>query len=114
LQSPKQPREPTIECWGRTDTATSEFENQAEGITTKLGIARLATWRCDTFVEELGTMIDTCCPDFEEVTTKEVDIGGESVTDVFIRFRSEMVAETAKDELDGKMLSGRKLQVGYV
>ena len=49
-----------------------------------------------------------------DVTAEELIHGGESVTDVFVRFRSELVAEIVKEKIDGEMLEGRKLQVDFV
>lgn len=45
---------------------------------------------------------------------KEVIHGGESVTDVCVRFRSEIVAEMVRERIEGEMVEGRKLQVTFV
>lgn len=77
-----------------------------------LGIARIATWRLKDFTSSLGTLIAEH-GQIEDVLGKEIVHGGESVTDVFVQFRSELVAETVKDKISGVLLEGRKLQVEF-
>ena len=78
-----------------------------------IGIARLSTWRTNTFVESLKTLIGQH-GEIEKVHTEELVHGGESVTDVYIEFRSELVAEVVKNKIEGETVEGRKLQVKFV
>jgi hypothetical protein len=105
-------QEPTVECWSPARGIPLELQEQEEKTSTTLAVARIASWRLTTFVEGLGELMGEA-GDFEEVKTEDVDLGGEVVTDVFIRFGSEGAAEGAKEVLHGKMLNGRKLQVKY-
>lgn len=50
---------------------------------------------------------------FEEILTEELVHGAESLTDVFVEFRSELVAEAMKEKIDGEMVEGRKLQIEF-
>ena len=49
----------------------------------------------------------------EAITAKELVHGGESLTDVSVQCRSELVAEQVKEKIDGKLLDGRRLQVTF-
>ena len=48
-----------------------------------------------------------------QVTAETVDFGGEERADIFVRFRSELVAEAAMEKMQGVFLNGRKLQLKY-
>lgn len=47
------------------------------------------------------------------IMTRDLDYGGEPQTDVHIAFRSELVAEAAKEKINAVLLEGRKLQVRF-
>ena len=81
-------------------------------LTDTLGIARLSTWRAETFIEALKVLIEQH-GQIEEVQAEELLHGGESITDVFLKFRSELVAEAVKEKIDGELLESRKLQVTF-
>ncbi|KAK5119150.1 hypothetical protein LTR85_007764 [Meristemomyces frigidus] len=116
---PKQtcaaPRPPVIEAWrpagGERPTVTKR--RKPEKLTDTLGLARLSTWRVAAFQEAAEQLIEQHGLAFEEVNTKEVVHGDESVTDVFVKFRSELVAEAVKEKIDGEVVGGRKVQVRF-
>ena len=81
-------------------------------LTPTLGIARIPTWRLETLIESLKTLVENH-GEIEEVTTEELVYGDESLIDIFVRFRSELVAEVVKTKIDGELVEGRKLQVNY-
>ncbi len=83
-----------------------------EKISATLGIARLPTWRRDPFTGAIKTLIDQY-GEIEEILIEEADYGGERASDIFVKFRSELVAEMVKDRIDGELVDGRKLQVMY-
>lgn len=92
----------------------ADREQEPEKISRTLGLARVSTWRVQAFREEAESLLERHGVIFDEVKAGEIVHGGESVTDVSVEFRSEMVAEMAKEKLDGEMVGGRKLQVKYV
>ncbi|EMC91244.1 hypothetical protein BAUCODRAFT_319348 [Baudoinia panamericana UAMH 10762] len=83
-----------------------------EEITDTLGLARVSTWRLEAFQLAVTKLINVHGAS-EAITANELVHGGESVTDVFVRFRSELVAEMVKGKIDGVMVEGRKLQVTF-
>lgn len=107
------PPTPEVESWRPAGGDKPTTPHQIERITDTLGLARLSTWRIDAFQESADKLIEQHGLDFEEVTTVEVIHGGESVTDVLVRFRSEVVAEAVKEKIDGEIVEGRKLQVTF-
>lgn len=113
--TPEPSPEPKIENWrpaGGEVLLTDQKEDDVE-LTNVLGIARIPTWRVDAFTTALKAMIASHGVEFEDVMTRELEHGGESLTDVSISFSSELVAELVKDGIDGELLEGRKLQVKY-
>ena len=75
-----------------------------------LAIARLSTHRLLAFEKAVRLLIDEYA-DIEGLTTRELDAGGESVTDVFVEFLDQYDAAMVKQRIDGEMVEGRKLQV---
>ncbi|KAK3718854.1 hypothetical protein LTR37_004770 [Vermiconidia calcicola] len=114
LDVAEEPKEPTIEKWlpAGGETLQGDDGRDANHLSLTLAIARVSTWRLENFTEGLKALIEHHAV-FEEITTDELLYGGESVTDVSVRFRSELVAETVKEKVDGAIVEGRKLQVAY-
>jgi len=81
-------------------------------LTDTLGLARISTWRFSNFIEAAETLIKEHS-EIEEVTTSEFEHGEESWTDVYCRFRSELVAGMVKEKIDGEVVYGRKMQVTF-
>ncbi|KAK6392213.1 hypothetical protein LTR65_003985 [Meristemomyces frigidus] len=115
ISKPKKviPPKPVIEVWRPAGGEKPTKRRKAEKLTDTLGLARLSTWRVEAFQEAVEKLIDQHGFAFEEITTTEVVHGGESVTDVCVKFRSELVAEVVKELIDGQMVEGRKLQVKF-
>ncbi len=109
-----KPAAPVTEHWAPAGGVPSPGHDAAEGdyASATLAVARIAGWRLDTFTESLKALIERHM-EHEEITVVSRDIGGEIVVDVYVRFRSEMVAQAAKGDMDGEMLDGRKLRLGY-
>lgn len=113
LSSPR----PEVEYWGLAggDIVLQAISDEQKSPSRVLGIARIATWRKTSFVEHLKPLLsEKSTMEDIEVTAKDLDYGGEMRTDICVKFRSELVAEVAKDKIDGVLLQGRKLQVKYV
>jgi hypothetical protein len=78
-----------------------------------LGLVRLATWQVPAFREAVEKLIEQH-GGFDEMVTTEFDSGGgEKLTDVLVKFSSEEKAELVKDEIDGEIVAGRKVQVKF-
>jgi len=77
-----------------------------------LGIARISTWQLEAFLPAVTKLIGEIAR-VEKTGVEEIDHGGESVTDVFVTLRSELMAEMVKEVMDGCMVEGRRLQVKY-
>lgn len=73
----------------------------------------MSTWRAAGFQEAAEKLLEEHGQACEEVTTSDLVHGGESVTHISMRFRSELVAETVKEKIDGEVIEGRKLQIKY-
>ena len=85
---------------------------KTEVLTESLGIARVADWRLETFTASVKSLIEQHA-EIEEMTTEAVNLSGENVTDVYVTFRSELVAEMVKERIDGELFEGRKLQIKF-
>lgn len=106
---------PVIENWrpaGGERPKKRGSKKEEEKMTDTLGVARISTWRLETFQIAAEKLVEQHS-EFQEVTTRELVHGGESVTDVFFKFRSEVVADMVKEKIDGEMVEGRKLQVKF-
>lgn len=112
-KAPAKPAVPAIESWRPAGGDKLTKSRKPEKLTDTLGLARIATWRIPAFQEAAEKLIEQHGFDFEEITTSEILHGGESVTDVCVKFRSELVAEFVKEKLEGEMIEGRKLQIKY-
>ncbi|KAK3718321.1 hypothetical protein LTR37_005134 [Vermiconidia calcicola] len=115
LSVTEEPKEPVIESWlpAGGELLQGYDERDANFLSPTLGIARISTWRLETFTKSLKALIEHHAL-LEEITTDKLFYGGESVTDVYFRFRNELVAEAVKEKVDGAMVDGRKLQVAYI
>lgn len=106
---------PVIENWrpaGGESPKIRRKKNEEPKITDTLGLARISTWRLEDFRIAAEALVEQHS-EFQQVTTSEIVHGGESVTDVFFKFRSELVAEMVKEKIDGGIVEGRKLQVNF-
>lgn len=63
-------------------------------------------------METLQTQIEEHA-EIEDIVTRELVHGGESVTDIWVEFESEELAETIKEKFDGEIIHERKLQVKF-
>ncbi|KAI7198885.1 hypothetical protein KC324_g3533 [Hortaea werneckii] len=109
----EQPETPGVEYWrpaGGEQLLLTEREVKPE-IANTLGVARVSTWRVPGFREGVEKLLEEKGVEVAELTTEETVHGGESVTDVWLRFRDQGQAEMARGKLEGKMVGGRKLQV---
>ncbi|KAK5137651.1 hypothetical protein LTR08_007946 [Meristemomyces frigidus] len=111
--TPRPPPEPVVESWRPAGGDESVQGRKAGDLTDTLGLARVSTWRVEAFQSAAEALIEQKGFDFVEVTAVELEHGGESVTDVFMKFRSEIVAELVRDVIDGEMVEGRKLQARF-
>ena len=89
------------------------MRRKADTPTSTLGLARLSTWRVEAFQKAAESLLEQHDLDVGEVTTVETIHGGESVTDVFMRFRNELIAEIVKEVTDGEVIEGRKLKLSF-
>ncbi len=101
-----------VESWARAGGVSQILETDDEVRTSTLGIARVATWGLPAFLNGLTSLLTESLGQ-AEVVTDEVNLGEEGLTDVFARFESELVAQTAKAKMDGGSVGGRILQVSY-
>ncbi|KAI7552158.1 cysteine proteinase [Hortaea werneckii] len=109
----EQPETPEVEYWrpaGGEQLLLTEREVKPE-IANTLGVARVSTWRVLGFREGVEKLLEEEGVEFAELTTEETVHGGESVTDVRLRFRDPGQADMAWGNLEGEMVGGRKLQV---
>ncbi|RMY97619.1 hypothetical protein D0862_07973 [Hortaea werneckii] len=109
----EEPETPGVEYWrpaGGEQLLLAEREIKCPTADT-LGLARLATWRMRDFREGVEKLLEEQRVGFAEMITEETVHGGESVTDVRLRFRDQGQAEMASGKLEGQMVVGRKLQV---
>ncbi|KAI6800606.1 cysteine proteinase [Hortaea werneckii] len=110
----EEPETPVVECWrpaGGEQLLLAEGKIKSSISNTLLGVARVATWRVPGFWEGVEKLLEEEKVGFVELITEETVHGGESVTDVKLRFRDEGQAEMARGKLEGQMVGGRKLQV---
>ncbi|KAI7198558.1 hypothetical protein D0869_14350 [Hortaea werneckii] len=108
-----EPEKPGVEYWrpaGGEQLLLAEKEVKAP-ISDTLGVARIATWRMRDFREGVEKLLEEEGVEFAELSAEVTVHGGESVTDVRLRFRDEGAAEVARGKLEGRMVGGRKLQV---
>ncbi|KAI7240186.1 hypothetical protein KC330_g1382 [Hortaea werneckii] len=110
-----EPEKPGVEYWrpaGGEQLLLAEKEVKAP-ISDTLGVARIATWSVPGFREGVEKLLEEEGVGFAEMNAEETVHGGESVTDVRLRFRDRGQAEMARGKLEGKMVGGRKLQVRW-
>ncbi|KAI6873693.1 hypothetical protein KC323_g978 [Hortaea werneckii] len=103
-----------VECWrpaGGEQLLLSAGKQAKGKISDTLGVARVATWRLRDFREGVEKLLKEEGVEYVELSTQETVHGGESVTDVRLRFRDPGQAEMARGKLEGQMVGGRKLQV---
>ncbi|GAB1735480.1 hypothetical protein NU219Hw_g3108t1 [Hortaea werneckii] len=109
----EEPETPGVEYWrpaGGEQLLLAEKEVKSKTAKT-LDLARVATWRMREFREGVEKLLEEQEVGFAEMITEETVHGGESVTDVRLRFRDQGQAEMARGKLEGQMVGGRKLQV---
>lgn len=103
-----------VECWrpaGGEHLLLSAGRQRKVTTSDTLGVARVATWRLRDFREGVEKLLKEEGVEYVELSTQETVHGGESVTDVRLRFRDPGQAEMARGKLEGQMVGGRKLQV---
>lgn len=102
-----------VECWRPAggEQLLLAGRKAKSNVSDTLGVARVATWRLRDFREGVEKLLKEEGVDYEELSTQETVHGGESVTDVKLRFRDPGLAEMARGKLEGQMVGGRKLQV---
>ena len=105
-------KEPGVEYWRPAggDRFWSKEEAEASEPTWVVGLARVPGWELETFKQGDKGVIEQY-GEVRDLVTKEVRDGVEDCVDVYAVFRSELVAEVVKDELDGSLVEGRKLRV---
>lgn len=110
--APRKPMKLKVEAWQSAGGESFRNSRKKQTVSDTLAIARISTWRVDAFVMALKAHIE---PDIEtdEIMTKELVHGGESMTDVFARFQSELDADMAMERMKGTILLERKLQVRF-
>ncbi|KAF2485776.1 hypothetical protein BDY17DRAFT_322588 [Neohortaea acidophila] len=94
-------------------TTNTNGKSKEPTLTPVLGLARVPTWRLGPFVEAAKQLIRQHGV-IEDMAAEELVQGGESVTDVYVRFADEGVAERVKAGVDGSVVLGRVLGVAYV
>ncbi|KAK5720069.1 hypothetical protein LTR15_007342 [Elasticomyces elasticus] len=112
---PPEPAAPVIESWrpaGGEQELKDELSIKYAIPTSKLGLARISTWRLPAFLAA-AEIIMAATGEEGEAETAELIHGGESVTDVFYSFRTEVVAGMIMEEIQGQLVEGRKLQVAF-
>ncbi|KAK5738039.1 hypothetical protein LTR17_006282 [Elasticomyces elasticus] len=112
---PPEPAKPVVESWrpaGGEQELKDELSLKYATPTTKLGLARISTWRLPAFLAAAEAII-MATGEEGEAETAELIHGGESVTDVFYSFRTELVAGLVMEEIRGQLVEGRKLQVTF-
>ncbi|KAK4553299.1 hypothetical protein LTR86_009599 [Recurvomyces mirabilis] len=110
------PKQPMIESWhpaGGEHPSTRSSKKAAADPTAILGMARVPTWRLQSFKPAIDDLIRRYA-EYEKVVTTTMVHGGESLTDVYVYFSSASAAAKVKETIDGEMVEGRKLQVAYV
>lgn len=106
--------EPDIESW-RPYGGESSTQEEDPSVTTYLGLARLSTWQYPAFKKAIEELLDQYMAGAAELETTEWrNHGGESSTDVRVKFGSEDQASMIKGQIEGEMVNGRKLQVRFV
>lgn len=63
-------------------------------------------------MEAIQTLIEKH-GELEDLVTRELVHGGESVTDIWAEFESEEIAEAVKRKIDNGIIQERKLQVKF-
>ncbi|KAK3647022.1 hypothetical protein LTR56_008188 [Elasticomyces elasticus] len=112
---PPEPAEPVVESWrpaGGEQELKDELSLKYATPTTKLGLARISTWRVPTFLTAVEAII-MATGEEGDAETAELIHGGESVTDVFYSFRTDLVAGMVMEEIQGQLVDGRVLQVTF-
>ncbi|KAK5739413.1 hypothetical protein LTR17_005318 [Elasticomyces elasticus] len=112
---PPEPAAPVIESWrpaGGEQELKDELSTKYATPTTRLGLARISTWRLPAFLSAAEVII-MATGEEGEAETVELIHGGESVTDVFYSFRTELVAGMVMEEIREQSVEGRKLQVTF-
>ncbi|KAK5164118.1 uncharacterized protein LTR77_010209 [Saxophila tyrrhenica] len=107
------PARPNTEYWLSYGGVSPPETTEEVFPTTTVAVARIAGWRLHSFTDSLKMLLDDIVA-YDEIAVTSLNIGGEIVVDVRILFGTEMAAMAAKGGLDGEMLDGRKLRLGYI
>lgn len=98
------------------EQALCNGDSQASAVqsapSTVLVIARISTWRLQTFLAEVKSLI-VQGDEAGDVLTKEIRQGAESLTDVCVEFLDEDTADMMRIWMDGAEILGRTLQVRF-
>lgn len=102
-----------VECWRPAggEQLLLAGRKVKSSLSDTLGVARVATWRLSGFRTGLEALMVEEGVESVELVTEETVHGGESVTDVRLRFGDPGQAEMARGKLEGQIVGGRKLQV---
>lgn len=76
-----------------------------------LGIARVPNTQLEDFMAALYDRLQVYGG--AELSQKELNVGGETQTDIEARFSDMMTAEIVQVDMDGEMLLNRKMQVKF-
>ncbi|RMY90411.1 hypothetical protein D0864_06253 [Hortaea werneckii] len=108
-----EPKTQVVECWRPAggEQLLLAGKKVRSNMSETLGVARVSTWRLPGFRTGLEALMEREGVEFVELLSEETVHGGESVTDVRLRFGDPGQAEMARGKLEGQMVLGRKLQV---
>jgi len=108
---------PKIESWRPAGGDRPFADPKKQVPSTTVGVAQIPTWRLKAFQAALEEIIGTA--EVKQWLTMDADIGGESVTDIFVILQrvgtlDELtVAKMVHEVFQGRVVEGRMLQVTY-
>ncbi|KAI5358601.1 putative nucleotide-binding alpha-beta plait domain superfamily, RNA-binding domain superfamily [Septoria linicola] len=107
------PKSPSPESW--TPAGGLTLSSSSVPPSRTLAIARIPGWRVEKFSLALGELLLNLDveDDFRIKVKSEEEVGIQKLTDVFVKFDGVEEAEEAKRKIDGKVLSGRVMRVGF-
>ncbi len=110
--APEPAREPTpeIQHWR---PAGGESQPSHDEPTKMLGIARISTHRLAAFTTALQSTLEKHLDELPELLTRELVHGGESVTDVYLKFEAVEEAEAVMGMIEGGVIGERVLSVTF-
>jgi len=110
---PKPATEPIIESWRPAGGEVLDAFSTTQKLSSKLGIAHVPTWRLTSFLPAVKILVGEIVDGTIEWEMRALEDGGESMTDVFVRVRSEVVAEIVREKIQGCLIEGRMVRVGF-